>query len=282
MVTPHEDGPPGTATGKAAGPSPGALPPLRILLVEDNETNSFVFVKFILKLGHAPQAALTGTKALECLARERFDLVLMDIEMPGMDGFETARRIWAGEAGPLNRATPIIALTAHAAREGYEEKCRKAGMDGFLSKPLDIAILSRTLGGIAARADRPAEEPECRCDPVADPGGAGAAAAAVFDQGTALDRFDGDREIFESFRQVVLDRYGQGIPDLIQAAGREDLAEFTRLAHSIKSTFAQLGADSCRALAAQLEQAGRDADRDLIASRLPELERELAALLDVL
>lgn len=257
----------------AGGGSPlEAAAPLKVLVVEDDQANGYVFTKFVEKLGHTSTLAASGAEAIGILSRERFDVVLMDIEMPGMDGFEATRLIRAGAAGPAGARTPVFALTAHSAWEGYEEKCRDAGMEGLLSKPLDMRVLGQVLDGVAAHGRL--------SGPNADAAAGGD--EAVYDKAFALARFDGDQQLFDSFLEIVRQRYGQGLPELNQAAGQEDLAQFTRLAHSLKSVFSQLGAGRCRALAESLEHAGRNNDRATVTALLPELERELAVLMQAL
>ena len=118
--------------------------PLSILLTEDNEMN-IQFANLLLnKLGHRVTVARSGEAALTALGRDRFDVVLMDVEMPDMDGMETTRRIRRGDCGKSAATVPIIALTAHAF-SGFRERCLAAGMNGYIPKPIDIEALSRTL-----------------------------------------------------------------------------------------------------------------------------------------
>jgi PAS domain S-box-containing protein len=109
--------------------------PLRVLLAEDNEISRIAASEYMLELGHEVVEAEDGQQALDALARERFDLVLMDIQMPGLDGVEATRRIRSGEAGDPN--VPIIALTAYA-MDSEQSSIREAGVDGFITKPFDF------------------------------------------------------------------------------------------------------------------------------------------------
>jgi signal transduction histidine kinase/DNA-binding response OmpR family regulator len=119
----------------AAEPSAEKTPERSILLVEDNAVNQLLAVKLIRKHGHAVTVANNGYDAIELLQKQTFDLILMDIQMPDMDGFEATSIIRQREAGSGIRV-PIIAITAHAMK-GDEENCLGAGMDGYLSKPID-------------------------------------------------------------------------------------------------------------------------------------------------
>ncbi len=118
----------------------------RILVAEDNDTNSEVIVGLLQQLGYRAECVSNGAEAVRriCQSAEQWDLVLMDVEMPVMDGLEAARKIRQWEAAEYRNAIPIIALTAHAMRD-HEEKSRRAGMDDHLSKPVDISLLQNML-----------------------------------------------------------------------------------------------------------------------------------------
>ena len=120
---------------------------LKILVVEDNMLNSQVVTSFLKRLGHTSDIASNGKLALEKLAAKNYDVVLMDIEMPEMDGIEATREIRNGNYKVKNPQIPIIALTAHALRD-YEEKSYEVGMDSYLTKPIDIDRLTEVLQSI--------------------------------------------------------------------------------------------------------------------------------------
>lgn len=148
-------------TSRAAtegGPATGVAPPLRVLLVEDNRVNQLVAQRLLTKDGHEVRAAASGHEALALFQTHSFDLVLMDVQMPGMDGIETTRAI---RAMPCRRARsiPIIAVSAHAMKHDAE-RCLAAGMNGFLGKPFEIDDLRRTIlfaGAGAAEAHAASE-----------------------------------------------------------------------------------------------------------------------------
>ena len=117
----------------------GLKPGLRILVVDDNRVNQILMRGLLEKLGCEISIASDGPDAISRTDREAFDLVLMDIEMPGMDGFETTARIRLREAG-TNSRIPIIAFTANIVA-GYERRCREADMDGYLGKPIQLKDL---------------------------------------------------------------------------------------------------------------------------------------------
>ena len=142
-----------TALDAARHEPPPAVPSptekkLRVLLAEDNPVNQKLAVRLLEKQGHAVAVAATGSEALEALGRESFDVVLMDIQMPEMDGLEATRR-WRQRENGSGRRVPVIALTAHAMK-GDREKCIEAGMDGYLTKPIRLKELSQVLAGVGA------------------------------------------------------------------------------------------------------------------------------------
>jgi signal transduction histidine kinase/CheY-like chemotaxis protein len=140
----------------------------RVLLAEDNVVNQMLARKLIEKLGAAVTVADSGAAALALLAAQRFDVVLMDCQMPILDGYEATRRIRAGAVGAQSRSIPIIALTAHAL-SGDRERCLSVGMDDYLTKPIDAAalqsLLERVFGARQSGPD-PAGRSEIAGNPV--------------------------------------------------------------------------------------------------------------------
>jgi CheY-like chemotaxis protein len=142
------------ASGLSETPSVAAARGLSVLVAEDNEINALLMRSLLTRLGHHPVITTNGEEALESWhaaksADTPYDLVLMDIQMPGLDGIETTKRIRAREAGQPGRQTPILALTANTLVED-RYACFEAGMDGFLIKPLDRDKLTDALAGLAA------------------------------------------------------------------------------------------------------------------------------------
>jgi CheY-like chemotaxis protein len=116
-----------------------------VLLAEDNLVNQKVALALLHKLGVETEVVANGQEAVAALQQQAFDLILMDCQMPVLDGFETTRLLRAGAAGQHNRAVPIVALTAHAL-QGDRERCLAAGMDDYLVKPLQPRQLAATIG----------------------------------------------------------------------------------------------------------------------------------------
>jgi len=131
--------------------------PLRVLVVEDNAINQRLVVAFLEEAGHTPVVAATGGEAMAALERQTFDVVLMDIQMPGMDGLQATAAIRAREpsTGPH---IPIFAMTAHAHSED-RERCLAAGMDGYLAKPIRYEELIALVESSAGREREPQPSP---------------------------------------------------------------------------------------------------------------------------
>jgi CheY-like chemotaxis protein len=149
-----------TFADPAAAAAPAAVDPkalgVRVLLAEDNHVNRILALRLLEKRGYAVQVAEDGQIARDLLQREQFDLLVTDIQMPGMDGFELAWAVRQSEVGTGDRL-PIIAMTAHALK-GDEQKCLDAGMDGYVSKPVKAGELylamERALAGKTPNADQ--------------------------------------------------------------------------------------------------------------------------------
>jgi CheY-like chemotaxis protein len=140
------------AASDAAGSSSATR--VRVLLVEDNAVNQMVARSLLERRGFDVVVAANGREGVDAFQRGRFDLVLMDIQMPEMDGFEALAAIRAAEE-PTGRHTPVVALTAHALEED-RERCLAAGMDDYLSKPIEAAKLYEIIRGVLDRSLTPA------------------------------------------------------------------------------------------------------------------------------
>ena len=244
----------------------------RILVVEDNPVNQLVAVKILEKLGCRADVAGNGNEALAALRRIPYDLVLMDCQMPEMDGFEASRRIRSGEAGRDRVRTPIIAMTARA-MQGDREKCLASGMNDYIPKPVDPLVLAQVLerrlwtGGRSPADDRPGR-PLSRTTP-----------ARLSLTGQALDdRLMGDAEVIAAIVDVFLEDTPRRIEALKGCAARGDLEGAGREAHSIKGAAAGIGGEALRRAAFEVEKAGRDGDAQRLAAMTPRLERRFEEL----
>jgi len=143
-----EQAAPDTSHKPAAEPAAASTagPGIRVLVVEDNSVNQRLFVRLIENLGHEASVAPDGKQALALLASGSYDLILMDVQMPEMDGFEATREIRRSERR-RGAHTPILALTAHAMK-GDKERCLEAGMDGYLAKPVQVSEIAEAIDNL--------------------------------------------------------------------------------------------------------------------------------------
>ncbi len=237
---------------EAPVPVPAAGQALAVLLVEDNEINQEVARAMLQSAGHSVVIAADGAEAVRKCEQERFDCVLMDCQMPVMDGFEATRLIRAREVEHGSGRMPIIALTANA-MVGDRDRCLAAGMDDFLSKPFDTRSLLAAVARGAARGP-------ARCAPAAGP----AVAQATFDPAVLEDLVEIDRDT-PGFLVGLAAQFLESTPELIaNVSGASDASrqEAQRAAHSLKSTSARFGAHALSKLAAQAETAAREGQLD--------------------
>ncbi len=262
-----------------------ATPPLRLLLVEDNEVNARVALLMLSRLGHAAIHAQNARKALDLLSREDFDAVLMDIEMPDTDGLTAARIIRQGGDGPLRvrrPGVPVIAMTAHALQEVRRE-CIEAGMDGFLTKPVSQTELARALH--RATTGRGGQPGMCSEAPPDDAPGPGASPGDHRREPPVLDKDMVTRNLGigeEEYRMILglgAREARSGLDQARRALSAGDMAALARTAHTMKSSTGAVGALACREAACRLEDAARSHDRTGAGVALAELEREAAKVL---
>jgi signal transduction histidine kinase/DNA-binding response OmpR family regulator len=252
----------------------------RILLAEDNPINQEVVLAMLETLGCRADVAADGQAALDALSLAPYDAVLMDCQMPIMDGYEATARIRRKEqAAPGSRRTPIIALTANAL-EGDRERCLAAGMDDYLSKPLRQEALQETLARWlpAGRTATPAVAPDAGGTPRAGDAPADAMASATLDR-KALDALRameraGVPNMFEKVVALFLRTTPDQIRELRQVIGRADAGAVRTTAHSLKSTSATLGATRLAALCKDLEDKARSGNLDGAAAACESIEAE--------
>lgn len=240
-----------------------------ILLVEDNETNREVALSIIKKLGYGARVAVNGQEALGMLQEGAYDLVLMDVQMPVMDGLEAARAIRAGRAGEHSSRLPMVAMTAHAF-QGDRERCLEAGMDDYISKPFLPRQLAQALEKwLVPGAGGPTPP---------GPGDSGEGGFAVFDQEVLEERLMGD----ENLVRVILETFLGEMPGLLEElrgwVSRGDGAGIGDQAHKIKGAAGNLAALSLAETARALELAARGGDRDEIQELASRLEQDYLKL----
>ena len=282
FTVPFAPGRPGESRLQASdgSPAPGHRT-LRILLAEDNPVNIKLMSIHLQKLGHAAAVATSGEAALDLLGEEAFDMVLMDIEMPTMDGLTAARFIRAGgRAGRPVRdpAIPIIAVTAHVSPE-VRQACAEAGMNAYIGKPMNLEELAETIRRLAprVRAEEAAPSPPAQT-PSRGRAGAGGP-RGILDMAWALTRMGIDQESFAPILAISLEEFKKRIDAASLALSEQDLAGLGLNAHTMKSTAATIGAAHCRELAAGLERAAADRRVDEAAALLPRLKEAFQAVL---
>ncbi len=245
------------------------LRPLRVLLVEDSVPNQRVAVGMLEKAGHAVRVAATGTQAVEACAAEQFDVVLMDMQMPEMDGFEATRAIRGREQEQGGGRTPIIALTARSSR-GHGAHWRSVGFDGYLAKPYRSRDL---LEAIAASVAGAAPTGGARVPPAV-----GRDSRARVDWDAALESVEGDRELL---RKVVDGFLGQQPSLCIELRGAlqaGDLPVVQRVAHTVGGSLRLFHGARVVSLANDLEDCCQDGESGRVATCWQALDRELATV----
>jgi len=234
--------------------------PLRILVAEDNIINQQVALRLLERIGYRANMAANGFEVLEMLRRQPYDIILMDVQMPEMDGIETTQRI--RNHLPPSQQPRIIAMTAYA-MEGDREWCLQAGMDDYIGKPVRAEELSQKLLSIQSECPVPPPDP-----PAAPP-----PSASI------------DEKVYQQFVAMVgptvlelLDIFLANTPSdfaaMRQAIAANDACTLTRLAHTLKSSSAQLGATTLSALCRKLEKTARAGTLEGTADLLAQLEAE--------
>ena len=270
-----------SALGDAASKAPATAPQNpaapektsrhgRILLAEDNITNQLVAVSILEKLGHRVDVAANGLEAVAAVRSMPYDLILMDCQMPEMDGFEATRRIRSGDAGQACRSIPIIAMTARA-MQGDREKCVEAGMDDYLPKPIDTAALFDTLnrwlskeGGAGIATD------DARCDNGSRP---------VLNLAEIRDRLMNNDDLVMKVIGIFVQDTPKRLLALKESLESGNMSNATLESHSIKGAASTVSAERVREAALEMEKACRaGVDADKVMSMLPSLERELEEL----
>jgi CheY-like chemotaxis protein/HPt (histidine-containing phosphotransfer) domain-containing protein len=250
---------------------------LRILLAEDNPVNQKLALGILAKQGHSVQVAQNGGEAVKAVEREAFDLVLMDVHMPEMGGFEATGVIRERERGS-GRHLPIIALTARA-MVGDREQCLAAGMDDYLTKPVKVRELVQAIDRVVPDASSTEATPT----PAMSAGPIG-----ISEDQQLLDRFDGELELLRVVATSFLESTPALLTELRQAIAAGDGATVTRVAHRLRGSLGNFGAERAMEAALELEQTGgaaspADADRHCatVTDGFESLRRRLQRLLAV-
>jgi PAS domain S-box-containing protein len=249
-----------------------------ILLAEDNAINRTVALGTLAKLGLSADVAYNGADALEALQSNSYDLILMDVQMPVMDGIEATKQIRASTSSAFDAQIPVIAVTAHA-RESDRQECLAAGMSDYISKPINLAALTEV---VLRWLPKPEQENTAARNAPAAPTVTKAGAGGVFDRVGALSRLMDDEELMnEVIEGFLMDTPGQ-IAELRKLVALGDVKAAGLKAHLIKGSASSVGGEAMRAVAHEMEQAGKSGDMDVVAAGLEDLEHEFERLREAL
>jgi CheY-like chemotaxis protein len=253
----------------------------RILLAEDNLVNQKVASRLLEKLGYRVDVVADGLAAVAAWQTGKFDLIIMDCQMPQMDGYEATREIRRLQEGKGH--IPIVALTAHAMK-GDEEKCRAAGMDDYLSKPIDRAKLESCLERLqpstgstgvmpALKEGRTVVESALQQAPVQP--------HHPVDWEALLESIDGDQEFARDLADAFIGTGDRELAAIAAALDAGDAAALRQSAHALKGASANLRGSATTAAAAQLESAalGKSAQVPALAEKLSVEVRRMSAYL---
>jgi len=235
---------------------------LRILLAEDNPVNQKVAARMLERMGHTVSIAENGTEVLSAVEKQNFDLILMDIQMPEVDGFDATRSIRERETS-TGEHIPIVAMTAHAMK-GDKEKCIQAGMDGYVAKPINVQQLFESIESLfhdRQAAEEPSEVP--------------AAAGEPLDTTKILERIGGDRELLRELAGLFVGDCPRMLSDIQDAVRDGNADALQKAAHALKGSVGNFTAEAAVQVAFRLEMMGRNQDMTDAAQALKELEREI-------
>ena len=234
--------------------APADLPALAVLVAEDNRVNQLVITRLLDKQGHHVTLCANGRQAVAAFEAEAFDLVLMDVQMPEMDGFAATAEIRRREAGRPGCHLPIVALTAFA-MSGDRERCLAAGMDDYLSKPIKTEALTAMLARIFGDG------------------------CPALDVDAALEYVGGDRELLGELLTVFSEDAPGHLETLGRALDQSNPGDLMKAAHALKGSLWAIGARNAAALAADLERIGRDGGLDGALPLRARLEHEVTRVL---
>ena len=271
---------------RVRGPRAGRV--LRVLVVEDNAVNQTLAIHLLENEGHTVTVAGNGREALAVLERQEFDLVLMDVQMPEMDGLEATKWIRGLEAG-TGRHLPIIALTAHALKKD-KTLCLEAGMDAYLAKPIEADELRRVVaeffpavnaGAVTAGPEATSRvgAPRAVADPADTPQPQdGSGREPVVDRAKLLGRLGGNAQTLKHVAELARGECPRLLEAVRNALAQGDAKALARAAHSLKGTVGSLAAAGAFTAARQLEERGRAGNLEAAATAFTVLEQEMQEL----
>jgi PAS domain S-box-containing protein len=245
--------------------------PLKVLLAEDYPLNQELAVQFLERRGHTVVVAENGQEALRRLEAEDFDVVLMDVQMPVMDGFAATAAIRDPKSSVRRHDIPIVAMTAHAMK-GDEDRCLAAGMNAYVSKPFTAATLTGALAKFfGTESYMGVQEPAT-----------GTPDAILFDRAVLLDHADGDAALARKMATRFLEDVVVRLTSLEESVEAFDVETCHRHVHTLKGAAATFGACRAQAVCQCLETAVREGDIQTAKTLIAEVKREIGALEQVL
>jgi len=272
---------PGQQKTRGASPSAAARTrararrPLRVLLAEDNPVNQEVALRLLERRGHSVIVAENGKQALTAIERHKFDLVLMDVQMPEMGGLEATQLIREKEKS-TGEHLPILAMTAHA-MQGDRERCIAAGMDGYLAKPIDPKSFLQTVEGISQRATQSETTPQ-----EAGSRDASSDAPRALDTKALLEWFSGNRKLLRSIVKTFRDDCPRMMARIRSALAANDANLLADGAHALKGSVGNFGPTAALDTTRKMEKIARQGKLDGAWELYATLEDEIALLLPAL
>ena len=260
---------------------PSDFVPRRILLTEDGVVNQKVANELLTKRGHFVTIANNGQEALKVLQDKEFDLILMDVQMPIMDGFAATAAIRENEKGS-QRHLPIIAMTAHA-MAGDRERCLNAGMDAYVSKPFRPSELFRAVEQIqSSKIEMPMQTDgaadQSAISPLTNVSPAPPAEEPAFDRAEALERVGGSEAILQELVELFRVECAKQMAEIRERREAGDLPGLGRAAHTLKGSVGIFAAQAAFDAALRIEQMGRDGDASQYDDAWADLVREINRL----
>jgi two-component system sensor histidine kinase/response regulator len=255
----------------------------RILIVDDMETNVLTAKALIGKQGYATDQAKNGLEAVQKHKKNRYDLILMDCQMPVMNGFDACRQIRLNEKDLKIDYVPIIAMTGNAF-ESDQKKCFDAGMDDFIAKPVDPAVLSQKINSNIAKSVAKKEKNQTMREEEGNDDSAIKKIEMVetnqlmrFNKKELSKRFGQDEELIE----IVLDSFLSEVPQLLEklenAINKNDIEEIRLNAHALKGSAANVNADFLKLAALELETEAKTGQSDSLLLKFENINEEYKA-----
>jgi signal transduction histidine kinase/HPt (histidine-containing phosphotransfer) domain-containing protein len=252
------------------------LKPLRVLLAEDNEINQLLALRLLEKQGHTVMIVGDGQEALSAIGRELFDIVLMDVQMPKMDGLAATEALRAQELTG-GRRLPIIAMTANAMK-GDRERCLKAGMDGYVSKPVQAQKLSEEIERVLSVSIETKSLNDCGGLMETETRTRELDVESVFDSVAALEGASGDEELLTEISAMFLDDYPRRMSNIKEAIERGDSEALGFAAHTLKGVVGNFHAQAASEAAERLETMADNGNSTGLDVALANLENEIERL----